>query len=137
MDLNDNQKMFFIVVHRYKPDMRVNNYMEMVTCLLNDPACRAYLYREALDGIHKPVTSYKLVNGYPVHRIVTAFRCPLAYITYPNTPNRCHCGWYHMQGNFCMNMGCNSKAFDYACPACGINSIEGTCPHMCPSLFTV
>ena len=127
--------MFFIVTHRYKPDIRVESYIIMVTCLLNDPACQAYLYRKASDGVHKPVTSYRVVNGYPIHRIVTAFKCPMQYIAYPDYPNTCGCGWHHMQGNFCMNIACNSKAFEYSCPNCGINNLEGTCSHMCPHLF--
>jgi hypothetical protein len=129
--------MFYIIMHRYNPDIRVESYTEMLGCLLNNPACRAYLYRKAADGIYKPVTSYRVVNGYPMHSIVTAFRCPLAYIAYPDVTNKCGCGWHHMQGSFCMNMACNSKAFDYTCPTCSINSSEGTCPHMCPSLFRV
>ena len=126
---------FYVVVHKEKPDIRVKTYIEMITCLFNDPACHAYLYRKAPGGLMKPVNVYKVVDDQPVTRIVTAFRCPQAYFTYPEGVNKCGCGWHHMKGTFCMNIACNYNAFVYSCPTCGIYTSEGTCPHMCPNLF--
>lgn len=124
--------MFYVVVHKDRPDIRVQTYLEMITCLYNDQSNRAYLYRKASDGFMKPLNVYKIVNGHPIHRVLSAFKCPEAYFTYPEDTNRCGCGWHHMQGTFCMNLACNYSAFEYSCPTCGINNLEGTCPHMRP-----
>lgn len=126
---------FYVVVHKNNPDIRVQTYIEMITCLFNDPTNRAYLYRKAPDGLMKPLNIYKISNGHPVHRVLSAFKCPQAYFTYPEGVNKCGCGWHHKQGTFCMNMSCNYSAFEYSCPSCGLNSLEGTCSHMCPDYY--
>lgn len=126
---------FYVVINKNKPDIRVQSYIEMIGCLFNDPSSRAYLYRKAPGGLMKPLNVYKVVNDHPIQRVVTAFRCPPAYFTYPEGVNKCGCGWHHLQGNICMNLACNYSAFEYSCPTCGVNSIEGTCVHMCPDYY--
>ena len=122
--------MFYVIVHKDRPDIRVQNYIEMIGCLFNDPTCHAYLYRKAPDGLMKPLNVYKVVNDHPVQRVLSAFKCPKAYFTYPEGTNHCSCGWLHMQGNICMNIACNYYAVNYSCPTCGVNNVEGTCLHM-------
>jgi len=123
--------MVYVITHPSQPDITVKTYIEMLTCLYNIPVRKAYRYCKAADGILKPQTEYSLIGDYPVHRPVTVFECPTAYTSYPEHTNMCACGWLHMQGSVCMSMACDYPD-SYNCPSCGVDSVEGKCPHMTP-----
>lgn len=122
---------FYVVINPADPDITVQTYMQMLTCLLNDNTRKAYHYCKAPDGIMKPTTVIEMVGNVPVHRTLSVFECPKEYLTYPTETNTCTiCGWLHMQGSSCMS--CDWQE-DYCCPDCGVNTNQGTCSHMCPT----
>jgi hypothetical protein len=122
---------FYVVMNPADPDIVVKTYMEMLTCLMNDKTRKAYLYCKAPDGKMKPTTVFKMVGEYPTHTTLSVFECPNEYLTYPIETNSCIiCGWLHMQGSTCMNC---DWVNDYSCPDCGVNTLQSTCSHMCPS----
>lgn len=139
--------MIYVIAYKSEPDTITDDCAKMIDLLKKNPDRIAYAYSINYKGILQIQGAYKMKDNLlkfneeikiltsdgilQFHGVVDSTEKGLqkmysikGYETY-TIPNQHTCGSRHMQGNKCMHC----DMFEYACPDCGMSSLEGRCSH--------